>query len=234
MNKSNIVFLSLLCLAVVVWAMFAGVGGYTNRNAMIMARSTSVAATIGGQVDDILPSVGAKVSAGSLLATIRNDRIDRGRLVELQSRHEFLRSEIANAEREKEDLLDILSEFRGQADSYRAWARDNLQLLRTQTYHDLKAAEENYRQKASEVGRKRELHKKSHVSDAVLTDAKSNADIARSHMEALRAQLSRVDLRMTSAETASILREATAPSAPPSSSSSSPPPWALNSSLGPR
>lgn len=208
MTKSNFIFLSLLALAVMTWGVFSGgVSGYTSRSARIIARTTSVESSISGLVVHAPPAVGTKVSARSLLATIQNDRIDRGRLVELQSQRDFLRSEIANVQRETGDLLTALGELESQSDSYRAWMADNLRLLRKQAYHDLKAAEERHALKVSEVDRARELHKKSHVSDAVLQDAKSNAVITRNQVEALRAGLSRIDLRLRSAKNTGILRE---------------------------
>lgn len=207
MNKVNVIFFIGLATAVTLWTIFSGTGGYTSRTAMIMARSMSIESTIAGRVVDISPSVGATIAAGTLLATVRDDRIDRGRLVELQSLQEFLSTEVGNARRENEALSARSQRFKAQADSYRSWTVEDLYLSRTQIQHELNSAAENYAQKSAEIERVKALHKKAHVSDAVLSDATSNAVIAHNQREALRVQMTRIDLRIKSAESGGALRE---------------------------
>ena len=207
MRKVNVIFAVLLALGLAVWLVLSDLGGYTSRSAMIMARSTSVVSTIDGEVAEVLATVGAKVSAGSLLVTIRNDRIDRNRQTELRSQQAFLEREIVTAEAQKAELGRMMQRFTDKASAYQAWMTKDLEILRKQTFHRLKAAEASRVAKAAEVERQSKLFEKSLVKISVLEQVKAEAAIAQNRMRALRAELARVELRAASIETAGALRE---------------------------
>lgn len=207
MRKVNILFAMFVVLGVTAWMLLSDLGGYTNRNALIMARSTSVVSTIDGEVTDVIAKVGSKVSHGSLLVTIENDRIDRSHLAELNSERAFLELEIATTEAQSLEISTIMQGFSAKASAYLAWMKKDMEILRLQIFHRLRAAEEVHAAKVTEVKRTAKLVQNSHISAAALEDAESAAAIELNQTEALRAELARIDLRIASVDTAGVLRE---------------------------
>jgi len=207
MRKVNLLFATFFGLGLAAWLIFSDLGGYTSRSAMIMARSTSVVSTIDGEVADLVATVGSKVSAGSLLVTIENDRIDRSRLTELRSQRAFLEREIVTVEAQSAELGEMMQSFLDKASAYLSWMTQDLEILRRETFHRLAAAKEVHAASAAEVERKAQLFRESHVSVAILQQASSDAAVAHSQMEALQAELARIDLRVASVKSAGVLRE---------------------------
>ena len=207
MARREIFILLLVVLAAATWLIFLGRDGYTGNNAMIVTRSISVASTIDGQVENEPPAVGSKVTAGDLLARIRNGRIDRGRLAQLQSQQKFFGSEIANARSEKSGLEALLDQFERKASFYSRWLAEDSGLRRRQKLSELDVAKERNRLKKANGERMIALDKKLLVSKVKLENAKAEAAIARNEVKSLEAQLSRIDLRLRSFKTNAVLRE---------------------------
>jgi len=207
MLKINLTFALFLLLGITAWMIFADFGGYTSRNAMIIARSTSVVSTIDGRIVDVAAKVGATVSKGSPLVTVENDRIDRSRLTELLSQQAFLKSEMINAEARGAELDAKLERFDGKASAYLAWMSKDLQIVRTKTHHELKAAEELHAVKTAEVEQMALLLQSSQISASLLEQAKSEAIIQQNEVLALEAELARVDLRVASVKSVGVLQE---------------------------
>ncbi|MDH3659703.1 MAG: HlyD family efflux transporter periplasmic adaptor subunit [Alphaproteobacteria bacterium] len=207
MLKVNLSFALFLVLGVTGWVIFADLGGYTSRNAMIIARSTSVVSTIDGKIVDVAATVGAKVTRGSPLVTVENDRIDRSRLTELLSQQAFLDSEIMTSEARGAELSAKIERFDIKASAYLAWMSKDLQILRTKTLHELKAAEELRAVKTAEALQMAELLQSSQISASLLAQAESEAIIQQNEVLALEAELARVDLRVASVKSAGVLQE---------------------------
>jgi len=207
MRKINVLFAVFVVLGLSAWLIASDWGGYTSRNAMIMTRSSSIVSTIDGEVVDVAVAVGSKVSAGSLLAIIQNDRIDRSRLTELRSRLEFLKSEVAVAEAQNVDLSDRIQRFSARALAYQNWITKDLKLTRRQIFHRLKAAETNVTARLAEVERTKALYRKSHVRLSALQKAKSNATVEQQRVDELKAELARIDLRIKSMKASGVLQE---------------------------
>ena len=207
MLKVNVLFAIFLAAVTGAWMLLSGLGGYTNRNAVIMARSTSIISTIDGEVTQVTAEVGSKVSEGSLLVTIENDRIDRGRLAELSSGRAFLEREVATIEEENLEIRTMMQGFSAKASAYLDWMEKDLGLKRKQIFHRLRAAENAHAAKVAEVERMSNLVQKSQISAAALEDAESAATIRFDEVEALRAELARIDLRIASVEAAGVLHD---------------------------
>lgn len=207
MLKINLTFALVLLLGITGWFVFADLGGYTSRNAMIIARSTSVVSTIDGKIADVAATVGSKVTSGSPLVTVENDRIDRSRLTELQSQQVFLKSEIMTSEARGAEIEARLERFDAKASAYLAWMSKDLAIVRTKTLHELKAAEELYTVKAAEVEQMALLLQSSQISASLMEQAKSEAIIQQNEVLALEAELARVDLRVASVTSVGVLQE---------------------------
>jgi multidrug resistance efflux pump len=203
----DLFFLLLAGLACGIWVLFAGRSGYTGNNAMIVARSISVAATIEGEVEALPVKVGSIVAEGDLMARIQNGRIDRSRLTELESQLQFLRSEVASAQVERRELEKLLKDYEKQASSYAEWFKQDLQLRRQETLLELEAAKVRNVFKVAETDRMIHLAKNAFVSAARLDAAKADAAIAKNEVEVLKSKLSRIDLMLRSIEGKGVFRE---------------------------
>jgi len=207
MLKVNLSFALFLILGVAAWFIFADFGGYTSRNAMIVARSSSVVSTIDGKITDVAATVGSKVAPGSLLVSVDNDRLDRGRLTELLSQQAFLMSEIINAAARDAELSAKIQRVDSKASAFLAWLVKDLQILRTKKLHELEAAEELHAIKAVQAEEMATLLQSSQINASLLEQAKSEAIIKQNEVQALQAELARIDLRAGSVEATGVLQE---------------------------
>ena len=198
-NRDFLVLLGIGFIAG-LWLLFAGRNGYTGGNAMIVARSVSVVAAIDGEVDNLPVKVGSHVAEGELLARIQNGRMDRSRLVDLDSQIEFYRGEIANGEAERKQLSELLEHFEKQSTMHVEWLVQDLRLRRQETLLELNRAKERGALKSAENERTMQLAKKNLVSVARSESARAEAAIARDQIEALKSQLARIDLMLRSIE----------------------------------
>lgn len=205
MLKVNLFFALFLILGVVAWTIFSDFGGYTSRNAMIVARSTSVLSTIDGKITDVAVTVGSKVSPGTPLVAVDNDRLDRSRLSELLGKQAFLSSEIITTEARGAELSARIQRFDDKASAFLIWLKEDLQILRVKTSHELKAAEELHAVKTAEAEELAALLQASQISASLLDQAKSEVIIKQNETEVHRAELARIDLRMATIETAGAL-----------------------------
>ena len=200
MKRSDFLILLLAVLVASGWVIFSGRNGFSVSNAMIVARSISVISTIDGRVERAGPPVGSEVTSNQLLALIRNGRIDRARSAELESRINFLQTEIANAQNERKGLVSLLRSFEKRGTSFSDWRIEDLRLEKSVTTHELNAAIERNTLKTKEVERTASLFKKSYISSVNLEIAETEAQITRSQVEAARAKLSRIKLLLQTAE----------------------------------
>jgi multidrug resistance efflux pump len=208
MRKISILFGLVLCVSLIAWVLMADFGGYTSRSAMIIARSTPIVSTMAGEVTYMAASAGSKVTAGSLLATVRNNRIDRSHLTELLATKTFLEQEIITTESQNTELRDRQNRLAGLATTYRRWAQQDLNILHEQKQYQLRAAEETYATKKIDLERQERLLKGSGISNVVRDLARSDVTIALNKMEALRAELARIELQITASnESGAMFRE---------------------------
>ncbi len=207
MRKINLTFASFLGLGLVAWIAFADYGGYTSRNAMIIARSTSVVSTIDGEVMDISAKVGATVPRGSPLVTVQNDRLDQSHLTELLSQQAFLKREIVTTDAQAAELQAKIKGFDVKASAYLTWMLDDLRILRSKTVHKLDAAKALHAVKAMEARQMGTLLQTSQISASLLEQAESEAVIKQNDALALEAELARIDLRLTAVKSVGVLQE---------------------------
>ena len=207
MSKINLTFALFLGLGLIAWIAFADYGGYTSRNAMIIARSTSVVSTIDGEVMDISATVGATVQRGSPLVIVQNDRIDQSRLTELLSQQAFLKREIMTTEAQGAELEAKTANFDAKASAFLTWMVDDLQIFRAKTAHKLEAAKALHAVKATEARQMAELLQASQISTSLLEQAESEKIIKKNEALALEAELARIDLRLASVKSVGVLQE---------------------------
>lgn len=209
MLKVSVSFFVFLSGLVFLWLTLSDQGGYTSRSATIVARSTPIVSTIDGQVTFVTPAVGSKVTAGSLLATIQNNRIDRSHLTELLGKEAYLEWEVDGAEALSSELDMMKGQFAERADAYWNWTQKDLEILRRQTESRFLAAKETHAQKLLEIERQKLLLEGSTVDDVVWGLQESEAAVALHEMQAIGAELDRIDLKIAASASSGVMaREA--------------------------
>lgn len=207
MRKIDAIILILGIMGVSSWIIFSGKDGFKGNNAMIVARSISVAATMEGRVDYAPPVVGSKFNANELLVLINNSRADRTRLVELESHVGYLESEISSVTSQQRELTELLAKFEKRASSYADWMQQDVQLRKLVNMRQLEVVRKRSQMKTEEVARLARLLKTQHTSEVNERTARIDADIAKTQVELATAELDRTELLLTSLQDGGIFSE---------------------------
>ncbi len=198
MRKIDWLILTAGMTAAIAWAMFSGRDGFKGSNAMIVARSISVVATISGQVENVPPEVGARVGPGDLLVRIHNGRIDRGRQADFDSEIQFLQQQIENANQQQQQLDDLLAYYQEKASAHKDWVLADVKLRTLEDRQALEVARGYERLKADHARRTAELFDDEHMSAASMDVAQIEAKIAAGEVNLTRSRLARNELLQSS------------------------------------
>lgn len=198
MRVFDVVILALGVVGAIVWVVQSSKDGFKSGDAMIVARSTTIASTIDGQVDNQPPPVGTRVNSKDMLVHILNSRIDRSRLTEFESQVAYLKREIESVESQQTEVTQLLREFKKRASTYSAWMLDDIRLRRLVNKRKVDVAEKRSKLRFEEVNRAQQLFKKKITSKVNVQVARTKAEIARDEVSLTKAQLQRSDLLLRS------------------------------------
>ncbi len=177
-----------------IWALVSGKDGFKGNNAIIVARSISILATLDGQVVNDPPAVGDRVRVDELLVRIHNSRIDRGRLVELDSEIAYLQRSIENAEAQQEELSALLAHYEEKLESHSKWLLADTELRVAEAAAQTTIAQATARLRQADAARTEKLHKENHVSEVVAESAATVATIAATEVSLYQTQRKRSQL----------------------------------------
>jgi multidrug resistance efflux pump len=159
----------------------------TSSEAVLNARTISIAAPIDGRVAIAPPAEGTAVAAGAPLLTIDNPVVDRGRLGELQSQRTEIAADLAAARQLAETLKQQLATLTDQASEYRQSTVNRLDIKTREAQAELQAAQ------ASAADARKVLERKSVLAAdgwAAAADLdRAAAASSRAYAAAARAQL---------------------------------------------
>ncbi len=198
MRKLDLSILALTVVMLAVWGFLASGNGFRAGNAMIVARTVSVASTIDGEIENDPPAVGSLVASGELLVRTHNGRIDRSRQVEFSSLVEYLEDRIESLAAYQAKLISLLSEFDRRAMTYAAWVQKDTQLKNVVEMRQLDDARLRSQLKSVELERATHLFDNKHTSAANLQVAESEAEIAENQVELSQAQTMRSQILLAS------------------------------------
>jgi len=182
------------------WAVFSGKDGFKGGNAMIVARSISIASTIDGQIDNNPPAVGTRVSPDELLVRVFDRRIDRSRLTDFESEINYLEREIKNMTQQQVQILALLEKFESRANSYAVWKRRDIELRNVEQIQQLEVAKKHSQLKLDEVSRAAQLFDQQQTSSVNLKIAKTESEIARNKVGLSQAKVERSELMLRAFE----------------------------------
>ncbi len=183
--------LIIAILGGVSWTILSTRDGYTQTNAMIVARSIDISSTIDGEVKNTQLAVGSHLQANDVLVTIRNTRVDYSRVIELTTKINYLKSEITNAKKTKEGLQKLLNDFEKRSTSYSVWLKNDLHLKNEIKKQEYLIAVKKKHLMIQELKRLKTLAKKKLISVVEFQKAQLEAEIANNQEKIMKAELTR-------------------------------------------
>jgi multidrug resistance efflux pump len=111
--------LALGLLGAGLYAVLADQLTLTTENAVVSAYTVGLRSPIAGQVAGLRAAPGQEVHAGTLLATVEDERADRQRLVDLRSLRDRARAELAAAETSRDEFRRLAADLAERAASHR-------------------------------------------------------------------------------------------------------------------
>ena len=198
MRVIDTVILAVGVFSAIAWVVFSGKDGFKSPDTMILARSISISSTIDGQVRNTPPPVGARVRADDMLVHIQNGRLDRSRLVELESQIKFFKSEIANGTEQQKALVTLYKKFEKRAATYKAWMLKDVQLRKIVNLRQLEIAKMNKGLKSASKKNAAKLYKSKQTSVVSLNIAKTEEEISKRAVKITTAELQRSTLFLNS------------------------------------
>lgn len=155
----------------------------TSSEAVINARTITIAAPIGGRIAAAPPAEGTSVAAGAPLLRIDNPVVDRSRLGELTADRTRAAAELAGAKRLEQALQQQIATLDEQAAAYRAAATDRLDLAAREAQADLVAAQASATEADHALARKQALAAAGVVSAADFDIAQKQAASAAANVD---------------------------------------------------
>lgn len=187
-------------LTVVVGIAYSSSGEYTNRNAKIVARTSTVYSTISGKISGPSLVSGSRVSRGNTLATVLDLRVSRESLSRLENEYTSLEANIkllsGNLKKAKENEVF----YSNKHEEWITWLTKDLQFREQQLAYELSSEEIRFKHATTVANRARKLRQDSVISKSELLDARHAMNIASSvvntrKMEHTRAAAQLQDLK---------------------------------------
>jgi multidrug resistance efflux pump len=158
----------------------------TSSEAVINARTVTIAAPIGGRVVVAPPAEGTSVNADTPLLRIDNPVVDRGHLSDLEATRTRTAAELDASAQLIKSLEQQIGTLDTQAATYRTAAIDRLDLAAREAQAELVAAQSNAAEADRTLARKQSLSASGWVSTADLDAAQRAATSADANAERAR------------------------------------------------
>ncbi len=158
-------------------------------NAVVSAYSVSVRTPIDGVVGGTDLRIGAKITRGTLLAEVRNSRIDDQRLVDLRGHLAKARASLEATKTELLSLGTLRDDMARRAQAYLAASSARLAGSIAEARNALAAAGEQREQAQRVLGRRSSLTQTGFSSAADLDKARSDYNVAARGADALQGRL---------------------------------------------
>ena len=171
----------------------------TSSSAVINAQVTVLRAPIDGQVGFAVRALGARLAASEVLATVRDERADDGRLVDLRRAADVAASDLKRLE----DLVTVLQDaqegYARQADAYGEGRVRQLEARIAETNAVLEAAGSRLREADATLRRSSDLNRTGVQTVADLGRSRSAFEVAGQEVEAARNRLRYLAIELSAA-----------------------------------
>lgn len=181
--------LALALLGAGLYAVLADQFALTTENAVVSAYTVGLRSPISGQVSGLRAAPGQEVTAGTLLATVEDERSDRDRLLDLRSRRDRGRAELAAAEESRDEFRRLGTDLAARAATHRevalAWYASQI----AEAERSLAAQQARLVKDRQTLARKQQLVAAGFATAADLDAARADHDVSARTLEANRQHL---------------------------------------------
>lgn len=182
--------LTLLVLGVIV--VLPSLTGYTSLDGTVNARLVGIAAPIEGTVIDAAPPAGTTLTAGEHLLTIKNERINRFGLSELQAELKATEDTVKSVALQQSHLVALRDDLQQRYTTYRDAMLRNIDNEIVSQQERIGANVAREQEKKSDLGRKQQLRISGHLSEAELARAQAGERVAAHELEGSQTELDRL------------------------------------------
>jgi multidrug resistance efflux pump len=191
-------------LYVVIGEQFSG----TSADAVINAQVLTLRAPIDGQISLTVHTLGARISANELLATLVDPRPDDARLVDLQRASAQTMNELKRLKDRSAALIAARVDYQRQADSYLSGRVEQIQARLSEANTALEAALARLRESEATYRRSAELGRNGYQSQAELNRSRSSAEVGTQDVQATRDRIRYLTIELESAKRGTFIGEA--------------------------
>jgi multidrug resistance efflux pump len=164
----------------------------TSSEAVLNARTITIATPIDGRVAGAVPAEGTEIAAGQRLMTVENPVVDRSRLEALEADRTRAQAELNGEKQLITSLNDAMSGLAAQLTDYRHSTTERLSFAAKEAQTSLDAAEASVTEAQATLARKQSLVPQGIVSKVDLDQAQKNAAHATAEAERARLAVKRI------------------------------------------
>jgi len=180
----------LLILGVIV--ALPNITGYTSLDGTVNARLIAVVAPIEGTVIDTAPATGSPLNAGEHLLTIRNDRVNRFGLSELQAELKATEDTLNSVRTQKAELVSLRNDLQTRYNTYRDAMLRNIDNEIESQKERIGANTARAEERKSDLERKEKLRVAGHLPESELVRAQVAERVAVHELEGAENELDRL------------------------------------------
>jgi len=194
------IFSLAMALSIVFGIGYNSSGEYTNRNAKIVARTSTVYSTISGRISGPSLVSGSFVSRGSPLATVVDARVSRESITNLESEVTSLKADIELASQQLIKVKEKQLFYSQKHDDWVTWLKKDLRLQGQQLEHELVTEELRFEYMTKLAIRAQKLRKDTVMSQSEFDDVQHDVNVASSIVDTRKAEYRRIEEKLRDLE----------------------------------
>jgi len=190
-RRVSIAFMTVI-FGFVFAAAYSSSDTYTNRNARIVARTSTVFSTISGQINGPSLVSGSLVKKGDRLATVVNARISREALSKLENELTTLKTNIESLSKKVKKVKEKEAFYSAKHTEWLAWLIEDVQFQKQRLEYEIASEEMRYDYLASQADRASLLRKDSVIPESEVLDARHDRNMALTDVNTKKIEYARI------------------------------------------
>jgi multidrug resistance efflux pump len=182
--------LALLVLGLIL--VLPSLTGYTSLDGTVNARIVIIAAPIEGTVLSFAPKASTPVDEGAHLLSVRNERVNRSLLSELQADLRASQESVKAILLHQAELNGLRDDLLRRLTSYREAMLENTDREIIAQEERIGANEAREAERKSDLERKQALRSSGHLSETELERARTGEEVAKHELDASKSELDRL------------------------------------------
>lgn len=166
--------------------------GYTSLDGTVNARIIAVSSPIEGTVMNTAPKSGTPIDEGELLLAIKNERVNRYGLSELQAELKATQDTLKSTALQQNELVSLRNDLQGRYTTYRDAMLRNIDNEIVAQQERIGANTARAQERKSDRERKEQLRVSGHLSEAELVRTRVAERVAEHELEGSQTELDRL------------------------------------------